>query len=173
MTLGSPTGVASSLAAFRTVGVSLLLLVLACTSPPRGELTSAESELIRAEIQQVLDDYVEAVKRKDLDAQLRFWSDSGELVFAGDGAILGGYDEWAADLKRYTDETEEWQRYDWHNIHIAPLSRDAASATIEFDVLKTTTDGGTWARTGSWTYVFKRFSDGWKVIQTNGHHIEP
>ena len=157
------------------VSRTLLVLVVAgaCGAPPSGELTPEEREAIRAQIQQALDDYGEAVRNKDLEAQLRFWSDSDDFVFAGDGVILGGYDEWAAELTRSTEETAEWLRWDWFNFHIAVLSRDAASATIEFDVHKTTTDGGAWARTGSWTYVFKRFDTAWRVIQTNGYHIEP
>lgn len=68
-----------------------------------------------SEVQRTLDDYANAVKRKDLTAMLSFWSDSEDFVLAGDGTILGGYDQWAEVTTQDNDEAAQWLQWQWDN----------------------------------------------------------
>ena len=146
------------------------LLVAACGTSEKSSFDESQQQAVALEIHQRLDEYSDAVTRRDLDAILSFWSDSGELVFAGDGAILGGYDEWATIARRDNEHVDHWIHWTWNNVHVLPLSRNSASATLEFNYEKVLLSGENVKGYGSWTYVFRRTPDGWKVFHSNGHH---
>jgi len=151
--------------------IVVLCGLLGCASPAPTQLDEAQRQLVIREVQQRLDQYAAAVTGKELDAILSFWSDSDDFVFAGDGSILGGFNQWAALAKQDNEQAERWVYWNWRNVHILPLSRDAASATLEFEYEKVLLQGDTVQGHGSWTYVMKRTDAGWQVYQGNGHHI--
>ena len=150
---------------------SALAFMCGCQPGSSDDVSPAEREAIVQEIKQTIDEYINAIQRIDLDAQLSFWSDSEEFVFAGDGAILGGYSEWAEQLRQVNQVNKKWNYFNISNLHVVVLSRDAASATLEFENSKEKTNGETLRQRGVWTYVFKNYDGQWRVIQTNGTHI--
>ena len=158
----------------RALAVCLLLavVVVGCVASEPDEMSPAERQAVAAEIRERLDEYAEAVTNQDINAMLSFWSDSEDFLFAGDGVILGGYEEWAPLTTKHNAETKRWLRWNWHNVHVVVLSQNAASATVALDYSKISTDGDTVSADGSWTYVFKKYDGDWKVIQTNGSHSQ-
>ena len=150
---------------------SALAFACGCQPSTSNDVSPAEREAIVQEIERTIDEYIDANLRKDVDAQLGFWSDSEEFVFAGDGTILGGYKEWAELLRQYDQENEKWNYWDIRNLHVVVLSRDTAAATLEFEYSIEKTNGETLRQKGAWTYVFKNFDGKWRVIQTNGTHL--
>ena len=152
----------------RLLRTALSGLVLVGCSAAEASFGEVQRDQVVAEVQQRLDDYATAVTSRDIDAILSFWSDS--LVFAGDGSILGGYEEWAPIARQDNELAQEWIHWTWGNVHILPLSPDAASATLEFEYEKILVAGDTVTGYGSWTYVFKKGPDGWQVHHANGHH---
>ena len=155
---------------------ALLLLGACAPSEPdadesRPSVTPEERAAITEEITQTLDRYIDANMRRDLDDILVFWSDSEDFVFAGDGVILGGYDEWVELVTQLTADTEKWLKWEINNVHVEVLSENAASCTFEFEYAKLTRNGATERLRGAWTYVFKKNGGSWKVIQTNGTHV--
>jgi ketosteroid isomerase-like protein len=129
-------------------------------------------QFVTAEIRRVLEDYRKAMLSRDYHAMLAFWSDSGEFVFAGDGRILGGFQAWKAETTRHYQATRKWDLWEWQNIHVLPISESAASATLEFRFRWVDTKGATHNARGAWTYVFMKVAGKWKVVHTNGTHIE-
>lgn len=134
-------------------------------------LTAEEKEQIEAEIRQTVEDYVEAVKAKDLEGMLSFWSDSDDFLLAGDGSIFGGYEKWSGWLikRNKNDVVDEWLY--WHNtdIHVNVLARNAAAYTMNFE--DAFIEGGeTRTVKGCWTYVFRKSELGWQVVVSNGTH---
>lgn len=149
------------------------MLLFASQSEMRGQDSSeAWRQAVHEEIQMALDDYREAILSLDYDAMLSFWSDSEEFVFAGDGRILGGSDAWKTEMARHHDSTSRWEQWDWQSVHILPLSESVASATLEFRLRWVDVDGTTHNSRGAWTYVFLRLDGIWKVVHTNGTHVE-
>ena len=57
-------------------------------------------------------------------------------------------------------------------MHVEALSKDAATATTEFETSRITIDGDTVNVRGAWTYVFRRSNGDWDVVHTNGPHVE-
>ena len=153
--------------------VSMLLIFgVVLMSPAEGGQVPSEHPAVYDEIRQVLDNYREAMLTRDYDAMLSFWSDSEDFIFAGDGRILGGLEAWKAETTRHYEQTRRWEQWEWQSVHILPLSDSAASATLEFRFRWIDSDGVTHNSRGAWTYVFVKSDGAWKVIHTNGTHVE-
>jgi len=152
------------------VAIAALIVVVACGRSSPTRFDAADQQAVIQEVRQRLNEYSNAVTSKDIDAMLGFWSNSDDFVFAGDGAILGGYDQWSSLTRQDNEQTDHWVHWTWKNVHILPLSRNAASATLEFTYEKILTGGETIEGYGSWTYVFRHTGKEWKVIHANGHH---
>ena len=144
--------------------------IIGCQESGSNELTDQERQNLEGEIIERLNNYADAVVNKNIDDILSFWSNSDDFVFAGDGAIIGGYNEWAAIAIRDNDQALKWINWNWNNVHIKILSKESASATVEFNYKKINIQQDTISGYGSWTYVFLKNKDEWKVIQSNGHH---
>jgi ketosteroid isomerase-like protein len=149
-----------------------LILISGCQSKTGNDISLEERKAIVKEVTRTAEQYVEAVMGGDLKGMLAFWSDSEDFVFAGDGVIIGGYDELSALLTRSHEETERWLKWESYNVNVAVLSRDAASYTYEFEYAKIKKDGSTLNTRGSWTSVFRKREGVWKVVHANGTHLQ-
>ena len=148
-----------------------VILIFSFASAHNGEARS-DNELtgIAEEIRDVLDNYRESMLTRDYDSMIDFWSKSDDFVMAGDGRILGGIGAWIQTTTGDYESTEKWLVWDWQDVHIVPLSEKSATVTLEFRYRWVDTDGNTNNMRGSWTYVFRKESEGWKVVQSNGTH---
>ncbi len=68
----------------------VILLLSNCSIP--NEITEEEKRIIVEEIQERVENYPEALKRKDLEWFHNFWSNEEDFVFAGDGLVTIDYD---------------------------------------------------------------------------------
>ena len=149
----------------------VLVFVSGCQGQAEPELSPEERQAIVGEIIQKQEQYRDAAMRLDLAGQLAYWDDSEDFVMAADGSILGGYDEWVIQLTRFNEETEKWLKWETRNVHVAVLSRDAASSTLEFEYAKILKDGSTLNARGSFTNVFRKRDGVWSAVHANGTHI--
>ena len=151
------------------VVVSLFALALANCSPTSPQaITAADKSQIEQEVRETVENYVEAVKAGDLPRILGFWGDFEDFVHAGDGRVFGNHEKWTTWISN--NLPDEW--LDWKNsdIHVSVLARNAAAYTMNFEV-SFIKEGETLEMTGSWTYVFRKTSAGWQVVQSNGTHV--
>ena len=65
----------------------------------------------------------------------------------------------------------EFTHIEFRNPQVYVLALDAASYSTEFEWSTTSVDGVITNASGSWTYVFKRFPEGWRVVHSGGTHI--
>lgn len=154
------------------IGVIIILILIGCQSNNSQELSEQEKSKIKNEINNRVDRYFEAVKLLNLEEMYEFWSESEDFIFAGDGRILGGNKEWTNEMNEFAEITDHFIYWNNKNIKIEVLSQNAASYTMEFDNERIGVSGDTLNTKGAWTYVFKRDKGDWRVIQTNGTHIE-
>ncbi|MCK5483493.1 MAG: nuclear transport factor 2 family protein [Gemmatimonadetes bacterium] len=152
--------------------LTLLIFGLGCQGDRDDEMTAEVREEVVEEISGLMEAYGDAVATWDADAIDHFWGDFGGFVFAGDGVILGGHSEWSETLRQYEEQVDRWLRFEYHNMHVEALSKDAATATTEFETSRITIDGDTVNVRGAWTYVFRRSNGDWDVVHTNGTHVE-
>ena len=132
-------------------------------------LSPAQKKQIEREVRQSVTDYFEAFTSGDIEATLAFWGDFEDFVHAGDGRVFGKRDKWIAWLSN--NQPDEYISWGHSDTHVAVLAANAASFTTNFEIVSET-DGTEAKVTGSWTYVLRKTSDGWRVVHSNGKHNE-
>ena len=129
------------------------------------------AELIR-EIKQLLDEYPEAVKRKDLEWFSNFWSNENDFVFAFDGKVHTEYDKWFNSYYRDgLSNLKELTHFEWSNPSVTVLAKNLVSYTTNFDWRMVTVSGDTVKSNGSAMYLFKKSNGRWSVVNSAGTHI--
>jgi ketosteroid isomerase-like protein len=152
-----------------------LSLLNACHSIAAGQtsgpVTESERASIAAAVEQRVQGYFDATRRKDLDYLLGFWATDTAFVMASDGKVTAGYNGIASSTRKWLDGVRIILSSSKSNGHIYVLGRDAASYTTDFEWSYVSVKGDTVRSRGSWVYVFKRFGDAWRVVQSGGTHI--
>jgi len=155
----------------------ILLLILALTTiscvnqelQNQTVITQEKKERIKTEIMNAVNNYNKAITSNDIDKMLAFWSDSEEFIHAGDGIVVGGYEEWTNWMREWFNPDRIWLYWKGSNVNTVVLSNEAAVYTYNFedayvDELDTT------RVEGAWTFVFRKENKEWKVIASNGTH---
>ena len=149
-----------------------ILISMSCINQEQQEktgLTLEEEEKVRSEIISAVDNYNKAITSNDLDRMLEFWSDSEDFIHAGDGIVVGGYEEWANWMKEWYNPNRKWLYWKGSNVNTVVLSKEAAVYTYNFE--DAYVDGIDTTRVnGAWTFVFRKENSKWKVIASNGTH---
>ncbi len=152
--------------------ICLVCLLVSCRPPaPPTELSAEEKARIGEEVDATVRHYVSAIRSLDADRMLAFWADVEGFAMAGDGALIVGYEPWAAQIRTLVETTSEVTHIEFRNPQVSVLTGDAASYSVEFEWSMTSLEGVTTNASGSWTYVFKRFPEGWRVVQSAGMHV--
>ena len=135
------------------------------------ELSDLEKEEIAQAVEERFVDYVDAMKKMDLERMLNFWADTEGFVVAGDGLLTVGYDSFANRMREFISNTAEVMSFEFWNPNVYVLSNDAASLCNESEWSLIDKDGNTVTAKGSWMYVFKKFDGVWKVVHSAGTHL--
>jgi len=152
--------------------ICFVCLLFSCgPSAPPPELSTEEKARIAEEVDATVREYVSAFRSLDVDRALAFWADVEGFAMAADGALIVGYEPLAAQVRAFVETTSEVTHIEVKNPQVYVLARDAASYSMEFEWSITSTEGVTTSASGSWTYVFRRFPEGWRVVHSAGTHI--
>jgi ketosteroid isomerase-like protein len=115
----------------------------------------------RTEIEQVLHMQQDAWNRHDLDAFMSGYCNSPELTFFSGGQERHGWQETMDRYKaRYASPGHEMGKLEFSSLRVEMLAADAAFVRGEWHL--TMPDGST--PHGLFTLVFKKFTDGWKIV---------
>ena len=151
---------------------TMVILVSGCDpgESPGVSLSAEDTARIEGEVRQALDDYAAlAVAGGDQERVAAFWGDFEDFIHAGDGRVFGDRDAWIAWLAaNQPDETLSWE---YSDVHVAVLARNAASYTANFELVNVV-GGEEETITGSWTWVLRKTDGGWRVVHSNGKHNE-
>jgi len=134
-------------------------------------MSEQEKDAIAQAVEARIADYTDAIKQLDIERMLDFWADTEGFVFAGDGLLTVGYDKYAEQLREAISNTAEVTSLAHKKPYIYVLSKDAASLSMEYEWSMIDKAGNTINAKGSWTYVFKKFDDVWKVVHSAGTHL--
>lgn len=140
----------------------------ACAPAAPQAVTAADKSQIEQDVRETVEDYVEAVKAGELPLILAFWGGFEDFIHAGDGRVFGNHEKWTTWISN--NLPDEWLYWNNSDIHVAVLGPNAAAYTMNFEA-SFIKDGETQKVTGSWTYVFRKTSAGWQVVQSNGTHV--
>ncbi len=134
-------------------------------------MSEQEKEEIAQAVVERLDDYVDAVDQLDFEQAIDFWADTDGFAMAGDGSLLLGFDKWENKVRNDIDRFAKTNKLMFKNPHVYVLGRNTASCCVEFEWSFTTKSGDTIKAKGSWVYVFKKFDEVWRVVQSGGTHL--
>jgi len=145
-------------AIIRSMKIVFLFVLLFFTMPAFAQ-SSKEVSKIKTDIVAVMDEQAAAWNRGDVEAFMRGYWNSKDLVFvSGDGVTYG----WQPTLDRYKknyNSREKMGSLKFSDLQIDVISKDAAVVL------------GSWALTragdnpkGKFTLIFRKFSDGWRIV---------
>jgi ketosteroid isomerase-like protein len=146
----------ASMGIFRKVVISAILLAV---SP--AEFAQSPTTDVRASVERVLLQQVDAWNRHDLEAFMSGYWNSPELTFFSKGEVTSG---WQPTLdryrKNYQGQGHEMGKLEFLDLKVEELSPEAAFVRGSFHL--TMSDGKT--PHGIFTLIFRKFPDGWKII---------
>jgi hypothetical protein len=149
---------------------AIVVAFLSCKPQVSCVPTPAEKDVIKAEIEALVKDLWNPEKTSyETNDILRNGVD--DYVFGSDGQIVfTSYVEFDNAMKTNFSSVQRFIEADVPSLYVYVLSRDAAACTYMFKSRYLTTSGDTIPNNGCWTFVFKKFDSGWKVVQENGTH---
>jgi ketosteroid isomerase-like protein len=131
-----------------------------------GASTNQEAE---SAVESVLLAQQSAWNRHDLEAFMAGYWNSPQLTFFSDAHETSGWEGALARYRnRYQGEGKEMGKLEFSELRIEPLGPDAAFVRGVWHL--TLSDGKT--PHGIFTLVFRRFSDGWKIVHDHTSSAE-
>jgi ketosteroid isomerase-like protein len=122
-------------------------------------LPKPADDMMSKEIEMVLGSQRSAWNRGDLDGFMKGYWQSPELTFSSSGGVTRG---WQPVMERYQQRYKDAQGMgflDFSELEVHPLGMDAAFVLGKWHLKRGTEELG-----GSFTLVFQRFADGWKIV---------
>lgn len=148
-----------------------MLTASGCTNSDES-ISIKEKEAVREAVIKRVEEYVNSMMNLDIEKMLSFWANTEHFVKAGDGSIVVGYEKFAGQQREKMSTIKSVNYVNVTNSHVYVLAPDAASFTFEFEWSMTGDSDEEMKSRGSWTYVFKKFDDEWKVVHSTGSHIK-
>lgn len=136
-------------------------LLLCFFIPMFSSIVLCQDSAQKQAIQQVLDAQVQAWNRQDLAGFMTGYWHAAELTFFSGGEVATGWQQ-AFDRykKRYQSEPGQMGKLEFSDLRIEALGPDGAFVRGRWQL--TLPDGKT--PHGLFTLIFRRFSDGWKIV---------
>lgn len=151
--------------------ISIAIILAFCQSPRRNELTLLDSDKISQEIETLIANLF-CPEGLNYENHVALRANKTGYVFAGDGHIqFTDYESYRASVETIFKGIQRFIEVKRSKTCIYVLAKDAATCTVEFTGKFLTVKGDTIVNNGCWTFVFKKFDNGWKTIQENGTHL--
>jgi|GEM_PF-2008028 hypothetical protein len=135
-------------------------------------VTEAQRKQITSEIETTVRNGLNA-STLNYETHTGFRANEPGYIMAGDGKVrFASYNDYNEAMKKSFKNIVRFTAFNIHEIYTYVLSKDAATSTIVFTGSYLRPSGATEPDNGCWTFVFKKFSHGWKVVQENGTHLK-
>jgi hypothetical protein len=154
-------------------GLSLFVLIFV-SCQPKGvyKLTAEEEKAVSKDVETIVRNFLNA-ETLSYENHTGLRANQPGYVMGGDGQIIyRSYAEYQSSLKAAFSGIQRFIEMQIIELHVYPLSKDAATCTALFKGKFLTTAGDTLIDNGCWTFVFKKFENEWKVVQENGTHTK-
>lgn len=154
-------------------GLFLIVLIFESCQPQGScEPTNEEKKAVSKEVEAVVRNFLNA-NTLGYQTEIGIRANTEGYIMGGEGKIrFTSYNELDKHLKTAFTQIEKFTEMEILSLYIYVLSKDAASVTTLLKSKYLKTSGDTVANNACWTLVFKRFENGWKVVQENGTHTK-
>ncbi|MFL6214450.1 MAG: YybH family protein [Blastocatellia bacterium] len=146
--------------ALNALALFLLLAVAVSGAQKTHKRKATSAEETTKAILTVLDNQVAAWNRRDLEGFMAGYRNSETLSFFSGGTKTSG---WNTTLERYRNryqgEGREMGHLEFIELEVEPLGPDTAFVRGHWNLKMSNGDQG-----GLFTLIFRKFSDGWKII---------
>ena len=121
--------------------------------------TSLLAQSPRSEIAEVLNMQQEAWNRGDIDAFMSGYWRSEETVFVSSDEVTRGWEKVLDRYKKNYSDRKKMGTLTFSNLEITPLGDDAAVVLGAWKLKRAKDEPR-----GRFTLIFRRFSEGWKIV---------
>ena len=133
--------------------LSIILLFAASLS------AQTKNERIAAEIRRVMDAQIAAWNAGDIDAFMRGYWNSPDLVFVSGDTVTKGWQPTIDRYKKRYDSRAKMGTLAFSDLEIEVLSKDAAKVLGSWSLAREADNPK-----GKFTLIFRRFKDGWRIV---------
>ena len=149
----------------RTFALLIVTTLCACTA---GEVSSADTARIRAEVERAMRDAYDLEKPNQLERMLSLYPSTGRVVSANAGRVITSIDSVGNGIREfwhYVGVNMRNPRWEWTSVHVDVLSPEAAVATGTYRLPHLNPNNQPHVLAGAMTMVFRRQGGRWVVIQ--------
>lgn len=143
------------------------VLVLAC-SPRSGELTTAQRDRIRVEIEQTLREAYDLSKPNLSDRMLALYPKGSRVVSANTGRVMASRDSLERGIRYFWDNVGvnmRNPRWVWDRFYVDALSPTAAVVTATYRIPHRNPRNEPHELGGAMTMVFEKRDGRWVILQ--------
>lgn len=154
--------------AMRLGTVVLLAGALAACATRDSELTSAEEDAVRAEVEGALREAYDLSKPGAAERMIALYPASGRVISANSGKASASRDSLVASIRYFWDNVGvnmREPRWVWGRVFVDVLSRDAAVVTATYTIPHRNPNNQPHVLGGAMTAVFQRRDGRWVIIQ--------
>lgn len=146
----------------------LAISVVAACSAPEPELTVAEKEAVRAQVESTLREAYDLSKPKAAERMISLYPMSGRVVSANSGRASDSRDSLIASIRYFWENVGVNMRdpqWIWDHVYVDVLSRDAAVVTATYRIPHRNPNNQPHLLGGAMTVVFQRRDGRWVIVQ--------
>jgi hypothetical protein len=150
------------------LAIAAVLIAIGCTSTGGGELTAAQSEAIRAEIETAMRNAYDLSKPNVAERMLALYPKSGRVISATGGRILSSRDSLEMGIRYFwsnVGSNMRQPRWVWERFYVDVLSPTAAVVTATYRVPHMTPRNEPHELGGAMTAVFEKRGGRWVIVQ--------
>ena len=141
----------------------LVFLVSAC-QPATSELTDADRALIEDALRAAHAEAAAAVNELDVERFLSFFASGEDFAFAELGKIERSWSAFSDTTRAHWGVLASVESFEWGELQIQILSKNAAVVTTSFDFSASDTAGNQFTASPTWTAVWLEQDGQWKMI---------
>lgn len=142
----------------------LLLGVCACRSAPQSpEADMALADTLKARIEEAYDFTRPGVAER----MMALYPDTGRVISASGGQVIASGDSLRAGIHDFwlnVGQNMREPRWEWGDIYVDRLGRDAAVLTATWSIPHIAPTGRPHVLRGAWTAVFRRIDEQWMIV---------
>jgi ketosteroid isomerase-like protein len=145
-----------------------LLLALAACNPRNREMSRADSQAVRADIERTIRDAYDLSKPNVAERMLSLYPPTGPIVSAAGGRVVGSRDSLAAGIRYFWNNVGVNMRnpqWVWEKFYVDVLSPTTAVLTATYRIPHRDPYNNPHELAGAMTEVFEKRGGKWVIVQ--------
>lgn len=147
-----------------------LILLVGCQQPPKA-FTDADKDLVKKEVTEQFNKFVETLNQKDAEAWSKFYSNDEFISAMITTDYFANKSDWVDTITKYFSMRES-QKIEPVAVRVTALSPELALLTSEENGDMKLKDGASLKSKHVFSMVWKKEKDGWKIVHSHESWID-